>query len=74
MIVLFLAVEDDLDNLLGVKLKPNAVDRLSDSDITNRSTFAVKNSSNTVTDGWGDNSTISGWDDFDFTSGLLLNS
>ncbi|KAL4002003.1 hypothetical protein ACH3XW_1685 [Acanthocheilonema viteae] len=62
------AVEDDLDYLLGIKLKPNAVDRLSDSEITNKSTFAVKNSSNTVTDGWGDSSTISSWGDFDFSS------
>ncbi|CAG9537129.1 unnamed protein product [Cercopithifilaria johnstoni] len=63
--------EDDLDYLLGIKLKPSATDRLSDNEITNRM-FAAKSSSNTLTDDWGDSSTVSGWGDFDFSSGSLL--
>lgn len=68
----FFTAEDDLDYLLGIKPKPSATDRLGDNEITNKSAFAVKNSSSTLTDGWGDSSITSGWDDFDISSGSLL--
>ncbi|VIO90035.1 105-kDa kinase-like protein, putative [Brugia malayi] len=57
--------EDDLNCLLGIKSKSSA----DDNEVTNRNTFAVKNSSDTLTDGWSDNFSTSGWDDFDVSSG-----
>ncbi|EJD76151.1 SCY1 protein kinase [Loa loa] len=67
-------VEDDLDYLLGIKPKSNTVDRLGGSEVANRNTFTVKNSSNTLTYGWDDNSTTGDWDNFDVSSGSLLMS
>ncbi|EJW82566.1 hypothetical protein WUBG_06525 [Wuchereria bancrofti] len=55
--------EDDLNCLLGIKSSADG------NEVTNRNTFAVKNSSDILTDGWGDNFTTSGWDDFDVSSG-----
>ncbi|VDO59277.1 unnamed protein product, partial [Onchocerca flexuosa] len=64
-------VDDDLDQLLGIKPKSNAIDRLSHSKATNRSIFSVKNTNNTLTDGWDDSSITSGWDDFDVSSDAI---
>lgn len=65
----FFTVDDDLDYLLGIELKPSVVGRLGDDcEVASRTSFAAKNDSNTLTDGWDDSSTISGWDDFDFST------
>ncbi|VDK89675.1 unnamed protein product [Litomosoides sigmodontis] len=67
-----LTVDDDLDYLLGIKLEPSVAGGLGDDSEFANSSFTAKNSSNTLTDGWGDNSTVSSWDDFDFGSAIAI--